>query len=67
MPSLFNDPKHWQERAEMARAIAGQMHDLQAKPIMLEIAGCYERLAQLAEGRSPPAWAAGNKPARPAP
>ena len=51
----------------MARAIAGQMHDLQAKPIMLEIAGCYERLAQLAEGRGPPAWAAGNKPARPAP
>jgi hypothetical protein len=34
----FNDPKHWRERAEEARAHAQQMTDPEAKRMMLAIA-----------------------------
>jgi hypothetical protein len=58
MPSShINDPKHWRERAEEARALAGQMTDPEAKARMLKIADDYENLAKRSEdraaGRSP--------------
>ena len=53
MPShVFDDPKHWRERAEQARALAGQMSDAASKEMMLGIAKDYERLAERAEQRS---------------
>jgi hypothetical protein len=52
MPSShINDPKHWLERAEEARAAAEQMADPEAKRLMLEIAKDYERIAKRAEAR----------------
>jgi hypothetical protein len=52
MPASFiNDPAHWRQRAEEARAIAEQMNDLNSKDAMLRIAKDYERLAERAEGR----------------
>jgi hypothetical protein len=48
---LLNNVRHWQERAEEARAVAGQLNDQGAKQIMLGIAAGYERMAKLAEDR----------------
>jgi hypothetical protein len=62
MPSLLTDVKHWQERAEMARAVAGQIGDAVDKRIMLSIADNYERLARRAEVRSAQGSTAGKKP-----
>lgn len=45
MPTKFDDPDHWANRAEESRAIAGQMRDLTNRAMMLEIASCYDRLA----------------------
>ena len=42
---LFNDPKHWQQRAEECRVLAVQMNDETAKQIMLGIADDYVELA----------------------
>jgi hypothetical protein len=47
----FNDPKHWRERAEEARAHAQQMTDPEAKRMMLTIAEDYEKLARRAQDR----------------
>jgi len=48
----FNDPKHWRERAEEARARAEQMKtDRDARQMMLGIAEDYEKLAKRAEER----------------
>jgi hypothetical protein len=53
MPShIFDDPKHWRQRAQEARALAEQMPDAESKEAMLRIARDYERLAQQAEQRS---------------
>jgi hypothetical protein len=53
MPASFiNDPEHWRQRAEEARAIADQMNDPQAKEAMLKIAEDYERLGERAERRA---------------
>jgi hypothetical protein len=50
MPShVFDDPKHWLQRAEQARALAEQMSDAASKEMMLGIAKDYERLALRAE------------------
>ena len=49
MSSLANDFRRWQNRAEEARAIAGQFKDPEARRIMLGIADGYARLAQHAE------------------
>jgi hypothetical protein len=51
-PHIFNDPKHWRQRAEEARALAEQMPDIESKEAMLRIARDYERLGQQAEQRS---------------
>jgi hypothetical protein len=50
MPWRLN-VRHWLDRAEKARAIAGQMNDPEAKRVMLGIADGYERMAKLAEER----------------
>jgi DNA-binding ferritin-like protein len=47
----FNDPKHWRERAEEARAHAEQMTDRDARQMMFRIAEDYEKLAKRAEQR----------------
>jgi hypothetical protein len=53
MPApLINDPKHWRDRAEEARAVAVWMSDEQARLAMLKIAEGYDHLAELAELRS---------------
>jgi hypothetical protein len=40
MPShIFDDPKHWRQRAEQARVLAGQMSDAASREMMLGIAG----------------------------
>jgi hypothetical protein len=49
MPKLaaphFNDPTHWQQRAEEARVLAEQMKDEVTKQLMLGIAQDYDTLA----------------------
>jgi hypothetical protein len=53
MPShIFDDPKHWRQRAEQARALAEQMSDPASREMMLGIAKDYERLAERAEQRA---------------
>jgi hypothetical protein len=47
----INDPKHWRERAEGARALADQMEDQAARRKMLRVADDYEELARWAERR----------------
>ena len=47
----INDPKHWRDRAEEARAHAEQMIDPDSKRKMLRIADDYEELARRAEKR----------------
>ena len=48
---LLNNVRHWRERAEEARAVAGQLNNPEAKRVMLGIAEGYERMAKLAEER----------------
>jgi hypothetical protein len=48
---LMNNPTHWRNRAEEARANAHQMSDPESKRMMLDIAAGYERLAERAERR----------------
>jgi hypothetical protein len=50
----FNDPAHWQQRAEEARALAEQMSDETSRKMMLRIADDYELLAVRAAIRSAP-------------
>jgi hypothetical protein len=50
-PSLEDDPKHWRQLAEDARATAEQLGDPGAKKTMLDIAEGYEQLAAIAETR----------------
>ena len=41
----FNDPEHWQQRAEESRVLAEQMHDEVSRKMMFKIAQDYEVLA----------------------
>jgi hypothetical protein len=50
--SHLNDPKHWRERAQEARAMTLQMTDRDAEATMLGIADDYETLARRAEDRA---------------
>lgn len=53
MPShVFDDPKHWRQRAEQARGLAEQMGDAASREMMLQIAKDYEQLAEQAEQRA---------------
>lgn len=47
----FGSPKFWHERAEEARAMAGDMAHAEAKRDMLAIAENYEKIAKRAEAR----------------
>jgi len=49
--SVANDPEHWRQRAEEARAIAELMTDMPSREAMLRIAADYDRLAKRAEDR----------------
>jgi hypothetical protein len=50
--ATVNDPAYWRQRAEEARAVAGQLSDPVAQKAMLEIASSYEALADLATARA---------------
>jgi hypothetical protein len=50
-PNSLNDPQHWRDRAEQARAMAVQMTDVDAITAMLSVAADYELLAKRAEER----------------
>jgi hypothetical protein len=41
----INDPKHWRERAQQARALADKLPDAKAKRRMLKLVGDYQELA----------------------
>jgi hypothetical protein len=41
--SILDDPEHWRQRAEKARAVAQQLNNPTAKAAMLGIAEQYER------------------------
>jgi hypothetical protein len=43
--------KHWRNLAYETRRLAGHMADPETKQILLEIAGAYDRLAELSEKR----------------
>ncbi len=46
----MNTAEFWLAKAEEARTKGEQMHDLDARATLLEIAATYERMAQRAEG-----------------
>jgi hypothetical protein len=48
----MNDPQHWRDRAEEARAIAAQMSDPEAVASMMRVADEYEEMAKRAEARA---------------
>lgn len=48
MPSLLNNPAHWQLRAEETRLLAAQLLHPESKATILKIAEEYERLARRA-------------------
>ena len=50
-PNKINDPAHWEEKADEARAMAAQMGDQAAKEAMLRVAEEYEELAKSARAR----------------
>ena len=49
--SHFNDPRHWRQRAEEARALAEDMKGAEAKRMMLKTAEDYDKLAVMAAVR----------------
>jgi hypothetical protein len=54
MPTLLHNVTHWRNRAEEARADAGQFTDREAERIMRTIAEGYDKLVQHAEHRAEP-------------
>jgi hypothetical protein len=55
MRTTVNKAQYWRDRAKETRAIAAETRDLQARSILAEIADSYDRIAELVEGRTPPA------------
>jgi hypothetical protein len=51
-PNHIDDPRHWLDRAEEARAKADLMADPEARDAMLGVATQYERLAHWAQERA---------------
>ncbi len=51
MSPFADDPAHWRQRADEARAMAEQITDRDARQMMLGIAEDYEKLAKRAEER----------------
>jgi hypothetical protein len=51
MRRLFNNRKHWRDRAAEARIRAAQMPEPEAKHVLLNIAEGYDRLAELVGAR----------------
>ena len=51
MASFIFNPKHWRQRAGVARVHAEEMRDPIARENMLRIAADYDLLAQRAEAR----------------
>jgi hypothetical protein len=49
--AIYNDAKHWRERAGEARRVAAQLTDVASRNMMLKIADDYDRLAERAELR----------------
>jgi hypothetical protein len=52
MRSVYENPEHWRDRADEARATASYAHDPEVRATMLRIAGEYDRLDRLTEGHS---------------
>jgi hypothetical protein len=48
---MTDDPAHWRQRAQEARAEGDRLSDPAMKETMLEIAAAYKRLAEIAERR----------------
>jgi hypothetical protein len=48
----FNDPEHWRQQADEARAIARQLPNPESKAVMMRIAADYDRLAERARARA---------------
>jgi hypothetical protein len=46
MPSVYDDPEHWRERADEARATATYAADPIVKAAMLRVAEEYDRLVR---------------------
>jgi len=51
MPRLIDNPEHWRDRAEEARAMAAQLSDPEARRMMEDVAKTYDKLAERAEER----------------
>jgi len=49
--AFTNSSDHWRERATMARTVAEQITDPEAKAVMLEIAAGFDRLAEIVQMR----------------
>jgi hypothetical protein len=52
---LCDDPKYWRARAEEIRTVADGFRDEESRAIMTRIAADYDKLAEHAEIRTPPA------------
>lgn len=52
-PNRLNDPKHWRDRAEEARAKGELMGDPEARSVMERVSEGGERLVQRAENLKP--------------
>jgi hypothetical protein len=48
---MTDNPAHWRQRAQEARAEADRLDDPAMRQTMLEIAAAYERLAHIAARR----------------
>lgn len=52
MGAIYNDAKHWRERAEEARRVAAELADIESRKLMLKVAADYDRLAERADLRA---------------